>query len=107
MVHHFLLTNPYKISIFQMSVTWSFFFWSCTHILSRSQEEKFEGMFLVKIENKGTSLNQAHFAGHDVGIKNAKIYLEMVYPGIPLSLSFLYLLKHCKMFVYAHERFDS
>ena len=57
MVHHFLHTNPYKMSIFQRSVTCSFFFRNCTHILTRTQGEKFEDMFLVKIASKRTSLN--------------------------------------------------
>ena len=57
MVHHFLRKNPYKMSIFQRSVTCSFFFWNCTHILTRTQGKKFEDMFLVKIASKGTSLN--------------------------------------------------
>ena len=30
---------------------------NCTHILTRTQEKMFEDMFLVKIVNKGTSLN--------------------------------------------------
>ena len=54
MVHHFLRTNPYKMSIFERSVTCSFFR-NCTHILTRTQGEKFEDMFLVKIASKGTS----------------------------------------------------
>ena len=33
-----------------------FFFRNCTHILTRTQGEKFEDMFLVKIASKGTSL---------------------------------------------------
>ena len=33
-----------------------FSFRNCTHILTRTQREKFEYMFLVKIVNKGTSL---------------------------------------------------
>ena len=32
------------------------FFRNCTHILRRTQEKKFEDMFLVKIASKGTSL---------------------------------------------------
>ena len=58
MVHHFLQTNPYKMSIFQRSVTCSFFFRNCTHILTRTQAKMFEDTFLVKIASKGTSLNQ-------------------------------------------------
>ena len=34
------------------------FFRNCTHILTRTQEEKFEDMFLVKIASKGTSLSE-------------------------------------------------
>ena len=33
------------------------FFRNCTHILTRTQGEKFEDMFLVKIASRGTSLN--------------------------------------------------
>ena len=33
-----------------------FFFRNCTHILTRTQGEKFEDVFLVEIANKGTSL---------------------------------------------------
>ena len=32
------------------------FFRNCTHILARTQGNKFEDMFLVKIASKGTSL---------------------------------------------------
>ena len=32
------------------------FYRNCTHILTRTQGEKFEHMFLVKIASKGTSL---------------------------------------------------
>ena len=39
------------MSIFQRSVTCSFFK-NCTHILTRTQEKKFEDMFLVKIASK-------------------------------------------------------
>ena len=55
MVHHFLCTNPYKISIFQRSVT-CIFFRNRTHVLTRTQRKVFEDMFLVKIANKGTSV---------------------------------------------------
>ena len=34
-----------------------FFFMNCTHILTRTQGEKFKDMFLVKIASKGTSLS--------------------------------------------------
>ena len=40
------------MSIFQRSVTCSFF----SHILTRTQGKKFEDMFLVKMASKGTSL---------------------------------------------------
>ena len=33
-----------------------FFFRNCAHILRRTQEKKFEDMFLGKIASKGTSL---------------------------------------------------
>ena len=56
MVHHFLRTNPYKISIFERSVTCSFFS-GIVHILTRNQGKNFEDMFLVKTASKGTSLN--------------------------------------------------
>ena len=39
-----------------MSVNIQFFSWNCTHILTRTQGEKFEYTFLVKIASKGTSL---------------------------------------------------
>ena len=32
------------------------FFADCIHLLTRNREKKFEDMFLVKIENKGTTL---------------------------------------------------
>ena len=32
-----------------------FFFWNSTHILTRTQGETFEDIFLVKIASKGTS----------------------------------------------------
>ena len=55
MVNHFLRTNPYKMPIFERSVT-CIFFRNYTHILTRTQGEKFEDMFLLKIADKGTSL---------------------------------------------------
>ena len=36
-----------------------FFFRNRTHILTRTQREKFEDMFLLKKASKGTSLNQS------------------------------------------------
>ena len=47
MVHHFLRTDPYKMSIFERSVT--------------ELRGKFEDMFLVKIASKGTSLSNNFF----------------------------------------------
>ena len=44
------------------------FFRNCTHILTRTQGKEFEGMFLVKIASKGTSLKR-------VMIKNVKIMI--------------------------------
>ena len=41
------------MSIFERSVTCSFFFRNCTHILTGTQGKKFEDMFLVKIASKG------------------------------------------------------
>ena len=64
MVHHFLRTNPYKMSIFQRSVTCSLFFRNCSHILTRTQGKKFEDMFLVKIASKGTSLSSSFLEVH-------------------------------------------
>ena len=37
------------------------FFMNCTHILTRTQGEKSEDMFLVKIASKGTSLIFGYF----------------------------------------------
>ena len=45
------------MSIFKRSVTCSFFLPSFAHILTRTQGEKLEYTFLVKIASKGTSLN--------------------------------------------------
>ena len=55
MVHHFLHTNPYKMSIFERLVTCSAFQELYSHI-DKNLGEKFEDMSLVKIANKGTSL---------------------------------------------------
>ena len=44
------------MSVFERSVTCSFFSRDCTHILKRTQGEKFEYMFLVKIASKETSI---------------------------------------------------
>ena len=61
MVDHSLRTNPYKMSIFETSVTCSFFQELCSHI-DKNSGEKFEDMFprgfLVKIASKGTFLNK-------------------------------------------------
>ena len=59
MILHFLRTNPYQMSIFERSLTCRFFFRNCTHILTRAHGKKFEDMSLVKIANKGTSLNES------------------------------------------------
>ena len=48
--------NPHKMSIFQRSITCSFFPELYLHIYKNSGE-KFEDMFLVKIAHKGTSLS--------------------------------------------------
>ena len=55
MVHHSLRTNPYKMSIFERSVTLVFFQELYSHI-DKNSGEKFEDMFLVTIVSKGTSL---------------------------------------------------
>ena len=68
MVHHFLRTKPYKMSIFQRSVTCSSFFKNCTHILTRTQGEKFEDMFLAKIASKGTSLIILFYVGETMAL---------------------------------------
>ena len=57
MVHHFLSTNPYKISISEMSVTCSSFFQELHSHIDKNSGKKFEDMFLVKIANKGTFLS--------------------------------------------------
>ena len=56
-----------------------FFFGNCSHILTRTQEEKFEDLFLVKIASKGTSVRDVvqkiytpathflHLNGHRTG----------------------------------------
>ena len=56
MVHHFLHINLYKMSIFERSVTCSFFFQELYSLLKRNQGENF-GDMLVKIANKVTVLN--------------------------------------------------
>ena len=51
--------SPYKSlqdADFSKVGNMQFFFRNCTHILTRTPEEKFEDMFLVKIASKGTSL---------------------------------------------------
>ena len=58
MVHHFLHTSPYKMSVFERSVTCSFF----PDLYSHIEGEKFEYISLVKIASKGTSLNTRFFA---------------------------------------------
>ena len=40
-----------------------FFFRNCTHILTKTQGKKFEGMFLVKITSQGTSLKRVDVKG--------------------------------------------
>ena len=57
MVHHSLLTNPYKMYIFERSVTCSLFQELYSHI-DKNSGEKFENMFLVKITSKRTFLNE-------------------------------------------------
>ena len=47
-IHHFLRANPYKMSIFQRSVTSSFFSRNCTHILTRTQGKSLKICYLSK-----------------------------------------------------------
>ena len=54
------------MSICERSVTCSFLFKNCTHILIRTQKKKFEDLFLVIIANKGTSLSEPK-SGQGVG----------------------------------------
>ena len=56
-VHHFLHTNPYKMSIFQRSVTCRFSSGIVLTYWQETQAKKFD-TFVVKIASKGTSLNQ-------------------------------------------------
>ena len=53
-VNDFLSPNSYKLPIFERSVTCRFFR-KCTHLVTRTQDQKFEDVFLVKIVNKGTT----------------------------------------------------
>ena len=55
----------------QRSVTCSFFFRNCTHILTRTQGRKFEDMFLVKIASKGHDENLRH-GDFSFGLKSVK-----------------------------------
>ena len=55
-VHHFLCRNPHKMSIVERSIACSFFR-NCNDIMTRTHSKMFEDTFLVKIANKGTSLN--------------------------------------------------
>ena len=41
MVHHFLSTNPYKMSIFDRLLTCRIFLTNCSHLLTKTQEKKF------------------------------------------------------------------
>ena len=63
MVHHSLRTNPYKMFIFQRSVTCSFCQELYSHI-DKNSGEKFEDMLVVKIASKGTSLNKKKLIAH-------------------------------------------
>ena len=54
-----------------------FFFMNCTHILTRTQGEKFEDMFLVKIASKGTSLK---LDSHNCRRPLTVLYLKFVIP---------------------------
>ena len=62
MVHHFLHTNPYKMSIFERSVTCSFFFRNCTHILTRTQRKKVWGYVSRQNSEQGNLLNVSIFS---------------------------------------------
>ena len=46
------------MSIFERSVTCSFFFQELYSYIDKNSEEKFEDTFLVKIANKGTPLSE-------------------------------------------------
>ena len=53
----FSLYKPLQNVDFSKVGNMQLFFRNCTHILTRTQEKKFEDMFLVKIASKGTSLS--------------------------------------------------
>ena len=61
-----------------------FFFRNCTHILTRTQGETFENMFLVKIASKGTSLSQQRICQLKSHMKPAKIgfNFDVSYAGL-------------------------
>ena len=96
MVHHFLRTNSYKMSIFERSVTCSFFQELYSHI-EKNSGEKFEEIFLVKIANKGTSLS-VHTNKHVTdklqvaGVMKNKLRVQRAYPTAPLLIKLILLL---------------
>ena len=51
----FFRTNPNEMSIFERS--FALFSRNCAHILTRTQGEKFEDIFLVKIASEGNLLH--------------------------------------------------
>ena len=58
-VHHNSPYKPLQNVDFSKVGNMQFFFRNCTHILKRTQGEKLEDMFLIKIASKRTSLNEA------------------------------------------------
>ena len=54
--------KPLYINVYFSKVgSMQFIFRNCTHTLTRTQREKFEDMFLIKMASKGTSLSFAFF----------------------------------------------
>ena len=55
----FSLYKPLQNVDFSKVGNMQVFFRNCTHILTRTQGEKFEDMLLVKVASKGTSLRNS------------------------------------------------
>ena len=91
----FLSTNTYKLSIFERSVTCRFFPELCSPI-DMNSGKMFEDLFLIKIADKGTTLNGKHTNTLDIGL----ITLCMKLPWFCHTNSGQFF-RNCSLFVIA------
>ena len=85
MVNHFISTNPYKLLIFERSVTCRFFCGLYSSV-DKNLGKKFEDVFLFKIANKGTTLRNPSIEPQET---SRNIEKRIVMPAVIFACFFL------------------